>query len=132
MRLTLIAAAALLAGTLPAAAAFRSVNGLTVAPAGDGFEVMTMAGRGALDYWCAAGDFARRRLGASTGSALTLTRGQGPSTALSGRRSVAFAPGGTPGGLASPGLAPGSSFTVGQTKGFCQTSLQRMEPQRGR
>lgn len=43
--------------------AFIAQNGLVVQPGADGFTVQWRGGRaGAADFWCAAGDYAFRRL----------------------------------------------------------------------
>lgn len=42
------------------------------------FEVLQLAGKGASDYWCAAGEYVIQRLGMSTGTRIYLDQAMGP------------------------------------------------------
>lgn len=61
-----------------AAMAFRAQNTLKVNPEGNGqFEVIQRGGMsGAADIWCAAGDYALRRLGAAANQRVYLVEGK--------------------------------------------------------
>ncbi len=54
------------------------------------FEVLTQAGAGKVEYYCAAGDFAKRRLGASNTDRVVVTRDVGPSQTTANRQAVGF------------------------------------------
>ena len=134
MRIALshIAIAAGLAAGLaasPALASYRSINQLTVSGGAEGFEVLTMAGRGGSDYWCAAGDFARNRLGASPSSAITVTHTAQRSATAGNRRAIGFRLGSGGGAGATTKIAVGRTMSVNAAEGQCRVSLQRLEQQ---
>lgn len=64
--------------TAPSASyAWRAFNSLRVNPEGqDTFEVIQSGGISAADAWCAAGDFAIRRLGANSNQRIYLIEGK--------------------------------------------------------
>ena len=66
-------------GLLPlASGAWQADNLLTVNPLPNGvFEVIGRPGSAGSDYWCAAGDYALRVLGASGTQRIYITRGRG-------------------------------------------------------
>ncbi len=65
-------------------------NGLAVTGDRSGFEVFSRAGLGGVDYFCAAGDFARTHLNAGATERVEITYPLGPSRTRSGQRSVVF------------------------------------------
>ncbi|QUJ75193.1 hypothetical protein KDD17_09155 [Sulfitobacter albidus] len=83
---------AALAVFLPAAAsaqAYRAVNDLTVVPLqGGSFEVIEGRGEGPRGIWCAAAEYAERRLGAD--GRVYIQDGRGPARSVAGRKSVVF------------------------------------------
>ena len=122
-------AAALLLAPLAAHAA-RSPTGLVVnadATVANGIAVRQMAGRGAIDVWCAAGDFARRRLGAANGAELVLLR---PSTG--GGSTVTFQVGGQGQGAGSnvSVQTAGESRSVAEAAALCRPAKARQQPDR--
>lgn len=54
------------------------------------FEVVGRSGSGGPEFWCAAGDFARRVLGASATQRIYLVRGPAPATTRNWNRAVLF------------------------------------------
>lgn len=79
---SLLLAIGLLVMPMSTASAFTAANGMTVASDGPrSFVVAPLRGRnGATDYWCAAGDFAIRRLGLRPSTRLfRMTSGSGKS-----------------------------------------------------
>ena len=130
-RFALIAtlAAALLLTPLAADAA-RSPTGLQVNPdatIANGIAVKQMAGRGAIDVWCAAGDYARRRLGAANGTELVLVR---PSSG--GGSTVSFQVGGQGQGAGSDVSVQnaGESRSVAEAAALCRPAKARQQPDR--
>ena len=122
-------AAVLLLAPLAAHAA-RSPTGLVVnadATVANGIAVRQMAGRGAIDVWCAAGDFARRRLGAANGAELVLLR---PSTG--GGSTVTFQVGGQGQGAGSnvSVQSAGESRSVAEAAALCRPAKARQQPDR--
>ncbi|MEC7257940.1 MAG: hypothetical protein VXW58_08980 [Pseudomonadota bacterium] len=86
-----------------AATAWTADNRLDVNPLpGGGFEVIGDPGSGGPDYWCAAGDYALRVLGARATDRVYITRGRGApetSTRKSGVQFSLTAPADVPDGL---------------------------------
>jgi hypothetical protein len=84
--------ATILAAVVPAIAdaqTYRAVNRLTVVPlSGSSFEVIEAYGEGPSGMWCAAADYAKRRLG--TRGRIYILEGRGASQSVSGRKSVVF------------------------------------------
>lgn len=90
MRNLVIAAALVLAVPVSAGAnTFRAVNYLTVVPLGNTtFEVIEERGAGARGIWCAAAEYAERRLGAR--GRMYISEGRAASRSVAGRKSVIF------------------------------------------
>ncbi len=71
------------------AQSFRAINNLTVVPLGGAtFEVIEAYGEGPRGIWCAAAEFAIRRLGAE--GRVYIRAGRGPARSVSGLKSVVF------------------------------------------
>jgi hypothetical protein len=80
----------------------------------------------AKDYWCNAGDFAARKMGAGAGMALDLVRPAGAGGGPSDRRSVGFSlveGGGESGGVSVERV--GERHSIVQTKALC---LSQVDP----
>ena len=90
MRRFMFAAAVITA--LPAVAnaqSFRAINGLTVVPlTRASFEVIEARGEGPRGIWCAAAEYAERRLGAR--GRVYVSEARGPSRSVRGRKAVVF------------------------------------------
>lgn len=68
---------------------YRAVNDLNVVPlGGTTFEVIEARGEGPRGIWCAAAEYAERRLGA--GGRVYISEGRGPARSAAGRKSVVF------------------------------------------
>ena len=68
---------------------FRAINDLTVVPlTGSTFEVIEERGEGPRGIWCAAAEYAERRLGAR--GRVYLLEASGPSRSVAGRKSAVF------------------------------------------
>ena len=82
----------LIAALMPALAhaqSYRAINKLTVVPLGGSkFEVIEQRGEGLRGIWCAAAEYAERRLGAS--GRVYVSEGRGPARSVQGRKSVVF------------------------------------------
>lgn len=129
-----ILAAAALAMMLPGAAlAVRAWNGLEVIPLTDrSFEVVGRVGAGPSDYWCGAGDFARRYLRTPVTARIYLSRPIGPSVARPGRNAVHFsldAPEGvsTRTGLTLDLKATGDNLSASFASNYCYDRFERDE-----
>lgn len=71
------------------AQAYRAINDLTVVPLNaSSFEVIEARGEGPRGIWCAAAEYAERRLG--EGSRVYIKQGRGPSRSLAGHKAVVF------------------------------------------
>lgn len=85
---------ALGASALPAAAQgylrYAGPNGLQVFGTAQEFEILTIAGRGKSDYFCAAGRFARDKLGARNTDRVIVLSGRTPSRIQPNRFAVVF------------------------------------------
>jgi hypothetical protein len=74
-----------------AAAAWTADNRLEVnALPGGAFEVIGDPGSGGADFWCAAGDYALRELGAGATDRVYITRGRGTPETSQRRSGVQF------------------------------------------
>lgn len=73
-------------------AAWQADNRLdvTALPSGDAFEVVGRPGSAGSDYWCAAGDYALRVLGATHGERIYLVRGRGAPVTSNRKSAVHF------------------------------------------
>jgi hypothetical protein len=119
-------AAALLTATLPGAAlgqTFNARNGMDVTPLGDGlFRVEFETRINETDYWCAAGDYAERVLGAPPKARLFRAsppprkRGQGITFTLDAEKSA----GATGVSSFGAGSAKDSLSVSHATGSFCQ------------
>lgn len=103
MRQTGIALAAaamtLLIGTTPSLA-WRATNSHAVNPLSDtSFEVVGRGGISSTDYWCAAGDYARRVLGVPVDQRIYVSRARGPSQTENAKSAVQFS-------IVPPGSVP--------------------------
>jgi len=87
------------------AGAWTARNYHKVAPVSDTvFEVVGRAGSGGQEFWCAAGDYSRRVLGASVTQRVYLVRGPAPAQTQNWNRAVLFS-------LVPPvGVDPGTSL----------------------
>jgi hypothetical protein len=86
----------------------------------NGVAVFRRAGSEPRDYWCNAGDYASRTLGAGTGAALELVRPEGAPGGPSDRPSIGFrvvAGDGTSGSVTVSEV--GERHTLAQTRAFC-------------
>mgnify|MGYP003669558350 FL=1 len=85
-------ASAMIAALLPlgaSAQSFRADNFLDVVPlSGTTFEVIEANGEGPRGIWCAAADYASKRLGYY--DRIYIREGRGPSRSVAGRKAVAF------------------------------------------
>ena len=86
----------------------------------NGVAVFRRAGAKPRDYWCNAGDYASRKLGAGSGAALELVRPEGAPGGPSDRPSVGFR---VVGGDGASGFVTistvGERHTLAQTRAFC-------------
>lgn len=111
----------------PASAAFNARNGLRVSGTAQEFEVFGRSGGTAV--FCAAGDFARRKLGAASNDRVVLVRPFGPSPTQPTQRSTGFVLTGPEGRTAwGGGVLPftgrfgvGQNRTVGHAAFLCET-----------
>ena len=92
LRHVVIALAALSLAAPAAAQEFRAANKLTVGQITPAvFEVVSRPGKsGASNFWCAAADYARQRLGAPGNARIYVAQARGPSTLSPGRSGVRF------------------------------------------
>ncbi|MFK7752811.1 MAG: hypothetical protein AB8B51_09690 [Sedimentitalea sp.] len=87
------------------AGAWRAINQHEVFDVAPGvFEVVSRVGAGPSDYWCGAGDYVRRSIGAASNQRIYLYKAIGPSVARPGKKAVQFALSPPPGGAIEPGL----------------------------
>ncbi|MEM1430742.1 MAG: hypothetical protein AAGG09_14905 [Pseudomonadota bacterium] len=88
----------------------------------NGIAVYRRAGSKPKDYWCNAGDYAARNLGAGSGSALELVRPEGAAGGPSDRQSIGFS---VVAGRGDSGSVTvdrvGERHSIAQTKAFCQS-----------
>ena len=87
-------------------------------------EVNGRLGDGAADYWCGAGDYARRYLSASGSERLYIWKAIGPSVTAPGKKAVQFAFRAPEGSNTSPGLSlsvktAGDNMTVSMAAQYC-------------
>lgn len=91
MRTALLALAITLVPGLAAAQSFTAVNHLKVVPLNKStFEVIEARGEGARGMWCAASEFAQKRLGLKRGGRIYVHTARGPSISGLGRKGVVF------------------------------------------
>ena len=128
---TLIAALMAAGIPHPAQASFASKKGMRVNPVnGAVFEVVTRGAAKGRDYWCGAGDYARRAVNAPWSASVYITRGLGQSETTGKRSAVQFTLDPAAAGMAAPAPAPGvtlslnslavgESMTVQSALGYC-------------
>ena len=91
MRAFILAACIAALPGLAAAQTFKSINQLLVVPLGKTeFEVIEARGEGARGIWCAASDYAQKRLGLVTGGRIYVKTPRGPSVSGLGAKGVVF------------------------------------------
>ncbi len=92
MRLVGTGAALVLLMVLPQASlGWTARNSQTVVPLSDrSFEVLGQAGSGNTDYWCAAGEYARRVLGVANAQRLYVSRGRAEAETANRKSAVQF------------------------------------------
>jgi len=108
-------------------------NDLRIYARADGtFEILARPGTAGPQYFCAAGDYARTRLNASPAARVEVTRIDGPSDLVPGRRSMVFA-------MAPPGprtlpvvtnlpmWVKGASLTVAHAQLLCREGVRPRE-----
>ncbi len=118
-KLMMFSAITLIGMSSVAASAFTAENGLSVERSAGGFTVEGGGPFGAQGMWCAAADYARRAVGASTDQRLYVT---GPS---GNRNKVAFTL--DMGGLSLTSVSslgasvkqPGANLSIGHALSFC-------------
>lgn len=107
------------------ASAFWAWNRHEVQNVGNGvFEVVSRVGSAPTDFWCGAGDYAIRVLGAPVTSRIYLWQGIGPSTVRSGKKGVQFSLNPPAGADTSPGLSVtvkrvGDNMSASMAQGYC-------------
>ena len=129
----LVVAAVIILEPAMALANFRSVNRQQVNVVNPTtFEVVGRAGALTDDFWCAAGDFARRSLGVPWQTTLYIARGRGPGITSDRRTTVLFTTdrneiqAGTDDSVAPSALRVGTARSVTDAFGRCDDlSLSR-------
>lgn len=85
---------------------FIAYNRLAVIPlGGQDFEVIEARGAGAQGMWCAAADFAIKRLGRGSKTRLYVKEPRGPSRSVAGRTGVVFT-------INPNGITPRTAYSV--------------------
>lgn len=131
-RLSILATAALL---LPAvASAWTAWNRLEVQPLKNGvYEVISDVGSGPVQFWCGAGDYGMRVLGAGATQRIYIWEAIGPSVTRPGRKAVQFSLTPPPGADTSTGYSltvkrAGDNITAAMAQNYCYDRLAG-EPQ---
>lgn len=127
MRLIRFAAVASIVLAAPAASAAQAASMITLADltavgTAEAFEVLTLPGKSKVDYFCAAADFAMRRLDASNNDRLVVTYTRAPSQYRASRLAIGFrlaAPDVRKGGPILFGPRKGQVMSVGHARGLC-------------
>jgi len=107
-------------------AVFSAENGFLVHPIGEGrFEVIARGSSAAQGYFCAAGDYARRRLGAMPADRVVVVEPLGPAINNPGGKSAKFTVGAQ--GTGSSSISPsvrrvGQSMSIGHARALCRNS----------
>lgn len=122
-----LAASLLAALPLDAAAGFAGRFGTRVNPVNPSvFEVIARTAGSGPDYWCGAGEYAERALGAGWDQPIYIVRGRGPSETTGRRSAVQFSL--DPAAVGDPArggvfmlnaLRPGDSMSVQQAMSYC-------------
>lgn len=117
---------AVLAVLTPAwAGAWRAENRLEVNPISEAvFEVIGRPGSGGPDYWCAAGDYAFRVLGAASNARVYLVRGRAGAVTSNRRSAVHFSltPPSNPegeNGLSLSVTRVGENLSIASAQNYC-------------
>ncbi|NDR59604.1 hypothetical protein [Aliiruegeria sabulilitoris] len=101
-------------------------SGLQAVGSNPGFEVLTQAGSGKADYFCSAGEFAKRWLNARNSDRVVVMSVRAPSQYRANRLAVAFELNAPPGPnkelLLFGGPRVGQSLSVGHAVSFCGQS----------
>ncbi len=122
--LSVVAAAGLLAAAPAEAKPKKVLRTVADTSIPNGIAVYRQAGSRPKDYWCNAGDYALRKLGARSGAALELVRPEGAAGGPSSRSSIGFSlvdGGGSSGGVTLRDV--GERHSLAQTKAFCQSQV---------
>lgn len=113
---------------------FVATNRLTVVPLSgpNDFEVLATGGTGGSQYFCAAGDYAFRRLNAPPAYRVVVTRPESSSISQPGRRGVGFTvvpQGATPGssGFAANVRSVGANYSVSHSQLLCNSLSSRSD-----
>ena len=113
-------------------AVFLAQNQLQVYPvsSANDFEVMARGGTGGTQYFCAAGDYAWRRLNAPAAARIVVTRPEGPSQNDPSRRAVGFTvvPQGTvpdSRGITANVRTVGMNYSVSHARLLCPSRAER-------
>ena len=121
------------------ASAFTAVNGLTVTPSKvqGQYDVISRAGSGPREIWCAAAQYADYALGAAGNTRVYLTQGTAQAPEYGGRRATRFTISPSAELAASPGPNASGSYSVSLSKigynlrvahaeGFCDTIIEEL------
>ena len=126
-----LVASALLAGLPVLADAFTARNYHKVGQISDDvFEVVGRPGSGGQEFWCAAGDYARRMLGAKASQRVYLVRGPGVAQTRNRNRAVLFSLTPPEGGDTRTTLflsvkTIGSNLNVSMASNYCYRDIDR-------
>jgi hypothetical protein len=131
---TFIATALVLITPLAGRAEFTAGPGMRVnAVNATVFEVVSRGAAKGIEYWCAAGDYAQRGLGASWNADIYIARGLGQSVTTGKRSAVQFTidPGAAgvvpaPASLSLNDLVVGERMSVRKAYGKCNTPTGRL------
>lgn len=105
--------------------AWQASNGHTVNPVSDiNFEVVGRPGSGGMQFWCAAGDYARQVLGASAVQRIYLVRAPAPAITKNWNRAVLFSLVPPQGAQLRPGFTlsmkrVGDNMNAANAQGYC-------------
>jgi hypothetical protein len=116
---------ALLGGLPGVAVAWVADNRQTVNPVTDTvFEVVAKAGSGGMDFWCAAGDYARRALGAPPTQRVYVVRERGAAVTLNRRSAAHFSLLAPEGADTAPGIflsvtRVGENLSAAAAQAYC-------------
>ncbi len=105
---------AAISATLPAAVSAAPNGFRTEAMSATSFEVIPRARQDTDGYWCAAADFARRKLGAGWQQQIYVLRGYGPSVTTGRKTAVQFSLK-MPTDVPQQGSTPFSPFRAGDS-----------------
>lgn len=90
-RIRILVAAGVIAVVATPSMAWRATNSHNVNPLSPtSFEVIGRGGISSTDYWCAAGDYARRELGAPLDQRIYISRARGQAETENAKSAVQF------------------------------------------